>query len=121
MAKRVLVIEDDPINIELMREMLSRFECEVEVAENGQDGVRAALGAPSLDLIFLDLHMPEMDGLTAAKAMREGKVRAPIIALTANVLSGVKTKCLEAGMNDYLAKPVELEDIERVLKKYLGG
>jgi CheY-like chemotaxis protein len=118
MAK-VLVVEDDMINIELIQEMLARFDCEVVAKENGREGVKVAL-EQSFDLIFLDLHMPEMDGIQAAKAIRQGGVSCPIIALTANVVSGIKRQCLEAGMSDFMGKPIELEDVGAILKKHLG-
>jgi CheY-like chemotaxis protein len=118
MKPNVLVIEDDFINIELIREMLFRFDCEVVVAENGKDGVKEA-SENRFDLILLDLHMPEMDGISAAKKMRANGVGTPIVALTANVVSGIKSDCIAAGMNDFMSKPIELKDVEAVLKKYV--
>ena len=120
MKSRVLVIEDDAINLELIKEMLSRFDCEVHTAKNGMEGVRMALEG-EFDLIFCDLHMPEMDGFEATLAMREGKLTVPIVALTANVITGIQDRCRQVGMTDYMAKPIELQDVKGILDKYLEG
>lgn len=118
----VLVAEDHEINQELMQEMLQRLHCKVDTAKNGREAVEHA-STKAYDMIFMDIHMPEMDGYEAAKEIRKHRVggkQTRIIALTANVLQGTKSKCLEAGMDDYISKPIELKDIEAVLIKYFG-
>jgi CheY-like chemotaxis protein len=116
---RILVVEDHFINQELMKEMLDRLQCHVDTAENGREALEK-IETGEYDAIFMDLQMPEMDGLQATREIRkrQGEKKIPIIALTANALQGDQKKCLEAGMDDYLAKPFEIKDIEKLLTKY---
>lgn len=118
----VLVVEDHFINMELMKEMLDRLNCTVDTAENGIDAL-GHISRQNYDIIFMDLQMPEMDGFQTTKEIRnmqKGKRETPIIAITANAMQSDKQKCLDAGMDDYLAKPFEIQDIEKLLKKYLS-
>ena len=118
---RVLVVEDHDINQELMKEMLERLECKVDIAPNGAVALNN-ISAKRYDIIFMDLHMPEMDGFEATKAIRKqekGNLAIPIIALTASDLPGYKQKCLDVGIDACLCKPFEIQDIEDLLKQYL--
>jgi CheY-like chemotaxis protein len=118
---RALVVEDHDINQELMKEMLERLECKVDIAPNGAVAL-SNLSAKDYDIIFMDLHMPEMDGFEATKAIRkkeQGSLTIPIIALTASDLPGYKQKCFDVGIDACLSKPFEIQDIEQVLKRYL--
>jgi CheY-like chemotaxis protein len=120
-GKRALVVEDYFINQEVTQDILELMELDVEVAENGREALEL-YQKEKYDLIFMDIQMPEMDGYQTTKEIRrfENKEkRVPIIALTANALSGDREKCLEAGMDDYISKPIEAEKIEEILKKYL--
>jgi len=120
-GKRVLLVEDYAINQEIMQDMLELMECKVDIAENGKQALEMQAQTP-YDLILMDVQMPEMDGYATTRAIREsekGQRRSPILAVTANALVGDREKCLEAGMDDYLAKPVELDKLEATLKKYL--
>jgi len=104
---RVLVAEDNRINQMLVTRMLEALGHHVKVVANGRLAVDAVM-AGDVDLVLMDIQMPEMDGLEAARAIRRaGQVAVPIIALTANAMQGDAEVCLEAGMNDYLTKPVE--------------
>jgi CheY-like chemotaxis protein len=120
---RVLVVEDDPINMMLISEVLRNMGVEVIKANNGKE----ALGMLSQEkpvLIFMDVNMPEMDGLTATRHIRTMSSflsQVPIIALTADAMKEDKEKCIEVGMNDYVSKPFRLEEIEFILKNYLGN
>lgn len=118
---KVLVVEDHFINQELMKEMLDRFDCDVDTAENGIEALERVENS-HYSVIFMDLQMPEMDGFEATKEIRKiqerKKAKTPIIAITANAMQGDQKKCLDAGMDDYLSKPFELNDIENLLKKY---
>ena len=119
--RKVLVVEDHEINQELMREMLERLDCQVEMASNGLAALDNLL-SKDYDIIFMDLHMPEMDGFDTAKEIRNresGKSSIPIIALTASDIPSYRQKCADAGMNACVSKPFEVKDIEDVLKKYL--
>ncbi len=103
---RVLVVEDGETNRRLISLVLRRAGVEVEMANNGQEGVDAAL-ACEFDAILMDMQMPVMDGYTAASRLRTAGFAGPIIALTAHAMKGDEERCLEAGCSDYLTKPIE--------------
>lgn len=118
----VLVVEDHPINQELMQEMLSGRADSVDLAENGEEAL-SFLKEKDYDIIFMDLQMPIMDGLETTRRIREleePKKHTLIVALTASVMKEDIKKCFEAGMDDYLGKPIELRDIEAMLRKHFG-
>jgi signal transduction histidine kinase/CheY-like chemotaxis protein len=120
-GSRVLLAEDDPVNREIAFELLRAVELEVDTAENGTQAVKMAQ-ATQYALILLDMQMPEMDGLEAAQRIRniEHAKSTPILALTANVFSEDKDRCLDAGMNDHLAKPIFAEALYRAILRWLG-
>lgn len=105
---KVLLVEDNDINQLLARELLERAQIEVHVCSDGRAGVYA-LQQQQFDLVLMDLQMPIMDGFTATAKIREDASikHTPIIAMTAHAMTGQRETCLQAGMNDYLAKPVE--------------
>jgi CheY-like chemotaxis protein len=115
----VLLVEDNPVNLKVAARFLERLGCTVEVAGNGAEGVAAA-AARRFDIILMDLQMPIMDGITATRKIRElaGLRQAPIIALTANAMSGDRERCEAAGMDDYLTKPIEVERLRSILSKF---
>jgi signal transduction histidine kinase/ActR/RegA family two-component response regulator len=120
---RVLLAEDNVVNHFVACEMLERLGCRVDIVDNGKAAVDACARTP-YDLVFMDCHMPVMDGLDAARAIRaaeQGGRRVPMVAMTASALSGDRERCHEAGMDDYLAKPVRLEDVERMVARWLPG
>jgi CheY-like chemotaxis protein len=101
---------------------MTRLGCAVDVANDGLEAVRLA-NANAYDLILMDCQMPLMDGFQATRAIREGQGsgrRVPIVALTANAMEGERERCLEAGMDDYLAKPVRPDDLIGKLQPWLG-
>lgn len=104
---RVLLVEDDPVSQEVAREMLQEAALDVDLASNGAEAVELATHHP-YDLILMDVQMPVMDGLQAARAIREhaDRRRVPIIAMTANAFAEDRVRCLDAGMNEFVAKPV---------------
>lgn len=119
---RLLIVEDNPINMMLASAILRHVMPGVHImtAENGRQGVNAFVREQP-DLIFMDIQMPEMNGYEATAAIREldnGRT-VPIIALTAGTLKSERERCLEAGMNDYITKPVVRDTIERVLNQWL--
>ncbi len=118
---RVLVVEDHPTNQRVMRLMLKRLGTPAELAVNGLEAC-AKVEASAFDLIFMDVQMDEMDGLTATRRIREweiahGKPRTPVVALTANAFSEDRAACLAAGMDDFLAKPVTLDHLRVMLDR----
>jgi signal transduction histidine kinase len=118
---RVLVAEDNPVNQLVAVEMLKRLGCRADVVGNGHEAV-AALQRQPYDLVFMDCQMPEMDGYAASRAIRsvepEGR-RVPIIALTASALKGEREKCMAAGMDDYLPKPIRMSDLAAAVERWL--
>jgi signal transduction histidine kinase/ActR/RegA family two-component response regulator len=109
---RVLIVEDNALNRRLTAAMLQRFGHDVEFAHNGREAVERVRDE-QFDLVLMDIQMPEMDGLTATRAIRAAEVatdreRLPIIALTAEAMTYDRERCLEAGMDDYLVKPLDL-------------
>lgn len=124
-GKRVLLVEDHPLDVEVSRRILQKQEMEVVVAENGQEALERFLGAGihAFDLILMDILMPEMDGLMAARRIRKVK-RAdaqtiPIIAMTASDSPEDVVACKEAGMNVHVAKPVEPKELYQIIFEYL--
>ncbi len=121
-AKRplsILVAEDNLVNQKVVQSLLKQLGYRSDSVANGIEVVQAARMIP-YDVILMDCHMPEMDGYEAARqirAMEGGGRRARIIALTANALAGDREKCLAAGMDDYLAKPIRREDLEQILNR----
>ena len=121
----ILVAEDNPINQDVVRHMLQMLGCSVEVAENGNEVVAAAHRG-RYDLIFMDCQMPQVDGFAATRMIRareagQGAGRMPIVALTANAISGDRERCLDAGMDDYLSKPFDFGQLRDVLQRWLPG
>jgi signal transduction histidine kinase/CheY-like chemotaxis protein len=118
-ALHVLLAEDNPVNQFVAVEMLRRLGCEVTLAQNGQQALEAA-GKQPFDLIFMDCDMPVLDGYDATRAIRAEQAtrHVPIIALTASAFDGERTRCLEAGMDDFLAKPVRLSDFDACIRTW---
>jgi CheY-like chemotaxis protein len=120
---RALVVEDNAVNQEMARYMLDMLGFTVTTAANGHEGVMAAAADPNLSLILMDCQMPVMDGLAAARAIRDGEPsdrHVPIVALTGNALPGDREACVAAGMDDYLAKPFSLTALRSVIDKWTG-
>jgi two-component system sensor histidine kinase/response regulator len=116
---RALVAEDHEVNRELARLLLERCGCEVVTAADGAEALVAASSAP-FDLIFLDLQMPMLNGLEAARRIRRAGVRAPLVAMSASVLSQEREQCRKAGMDEFLPKPFRKSDVQRLLDRLLG-
>jgi CheY-like chemotaxis protein len=118
----VLLAEDNEVNRKIVSRLLEKNGCRTDLAGNGKEAVEAA-AARRYDLILMDVQMPELDGFAATEQIRrlEGGIRhTPIAAMTANAMTGDREKCLAAGMDDYISKPVRLRDLERTLERWLG-
>jgi len=118
---RILIAEDGPINQKILLRMLEQVGCTADVVPNGLRAIEA-IGATKYDIVFMDVHMPEMDGLEATRRIVNSRLaseRPKIIALTADAMSGDKEKCIEAGMDDYITKPVRLEEVLSTLKRWV--
>jgi signal transduction histidine kinase/CheY-like chemotaxis protein len=117
---RVLVAEDNPINALLARTLLTQAGCSVRVAQDGEEAVEAA-AKESYDLVFLDIRMPRLDGLGAARRIRAGAgpcARKPLVALTADAGEAERTLALEAGMDDFLTKPIDASRLLAVAERF---
>ena len=119
---KILLVEDNNINAKFVQKLLKNKEFSCDIAKNGNEALDA-YKAKEYDLIFMDCQMPVMDGYDATRKIREiendTKKHIPIIAMTANAMKGDEEKCIDAGMDDYLSKPVNVEDLDKVLTKYL--
>jgi len=124
-GRRILLAEDVEINREIVLALLEPTLLHIDCAENGKEAVRMFSEAPDkYDMIFMDVQMPEMDGYEATRRIRELDVAkaktVPIVAMTANVFKEDVDKCLAAGMDDHIGKPLDIGDVFEVLKKYLS-
>src|SRR5262249_33309449 len=119
---RLLVVEDNPINQEVARYQVERIGYRADVAKDGVEAL-AMLNQNDYALILMDCHMPRMDGFETTARIRsrsDGKQQTPIIAVTASVTSGEKEKCLQAGMDDFLAKPFHQQDLAAKISHWLS-
>ena len=121
-GKTVLVVDDDVRNIFALTSLLEDHRLIVAHAENGRAGIELLRRTPNIDLVLMDIMMPEMDGYETMRAIREVPQfqSLPIIALTAKAMKGDRNKCLEAGASDYITKPVDLEQLFSVLRVWIG-
>jgi PAS domain S-box-containing protein len=120
---RVLLVEDNAINQRVARRFLERLGCEVQVVSDGAQGIDA-YQSREFDLILMDMQMPVMDGLEATRrirALEAGGHRTPIVALTANAMMGTLERCLDAGMDDYLTKPLDISRLQDVLDRFMSA
>jgi CheY-like chemotaxis protein len=121
-GRKVLVIDDDLRNIFALTSLLEHHDIEVLHAENGRAGIELLKQAPDVDVILMDIMMPEMDGYETTQAIRliPAFQNLPIIALTAKAMKGDRDKCLEAGASDYVTKPVDLEQLFSVMRVWIS-
>jgi PAS domain S-box-containing protein len=125
LSGRVLLAEDNPINQEVSRGMIQKLGCSLEIVENGKEALKA-LCEKKFDLVLMDCQMPEMDGYSATRIIRErerrgqfGDTPVRIVALTAHAMKGDREQCLAAGMDDYLRKPFTLDQLYQILTRWL--
>lgn len=121
-GQQVLLVEDNPVNQTVIEAMLRSLGYRVSLVGDGAQAVQSA-SRQHFSAILMDCRLPVLDGYEATRQIRKmnGGARTPIIALTANALQGDREACLDAGMNDYLAKPFKRADLQRVLQRWLGG
>ncbi len=121
---KILIVEDNPVNCEVAAGMLETLGCSTRSVENGWLAIET-MGREQFDAVFMDCHMPVMDGMTATAEIRRreqssGGARVPIIALTANALEGDRERCLAAGMDDFLSKPFTVQKLAGLLRRWLA-
>ena len=124
-GKTVLIVDDVEINLEVASALLSSTSMDIVTSTSGKEAVQLFAKTPeAYDLIFMDVQMPEVDGLTATRMIRGLDVKnastVPIVAMTANVFREDIEKCLDAGMSGHLGKPIEFDEVMKVLREYLG-
>jgi CheY-like chemotaxis protein len=119
----ILVVEDNAVNQLVATGLLENLGCKVDVAQDGIEGVAMLTGEHPYAAVLMDCRMPRMDGYDATRAVRAQEPagrRVPIIAMTASALEGERERCLAAGMDDFLTKPVDRDDLERLVRRWAG-
>jgi CheY-like chemotaxis protein len=118
---RALLVEDNPVNQQVVLRLLQKHGHQVTVASNGREALKA-LAAAEFDIVLMDVQMPVMTGLEATEAIRRTErgsgCRVPIVAMTAHAMTGDKELCLASGMDGYLSKPIRLKDLLEALEKF---
>ncbi|AFZ02831.1 response regulator [Calothrix sp. PCC 6303] len=119
--KKILIIDDDMRNIFALTSVLERYQMQVLYAENGREGIEVLTNNPDVNIVLMDVMMPEMDGYETTRQLRQKQQfqTLPIIALTAKAMPGDREKCLEAGASDYITKPVDIEQLISLLRVWL--
>ena len=120
-GKKVLVVDDDVRNIFALTSLLERHNMQTVSAGSGEDAINLVNSSPDISLVLMDIMMPEMDGYETMRQIRQDPHlrRLPIIALTAKAKKGDREKCLEAGASDYIAKPVNTDQLLSLLRIWL--
>ncbi|MBF0330964.1 MAG: response regulator [Candidatus Omnitrophica bacterium] len=116
---RVLIVDDDPTALKLMANFIGRIGCQADFAKNGREAVEK-VRATGFDICFMDILMPEMNGVEATQIIREELSRQmPIIAITSSMMKTTRETCFDVGMNDFVVKPVSLETISAMVNQYV--
>lgn len=119
-GKRILIVDDNKLNLKVASRLLEPYQVTIETVESGQECIDLIQNKNSYDLILLDQMMPEMDGVETLKQLKAIKeFTIPVIALTADAIVGKKEEYLSAGFDDYLSKPIDSNELHKILKKYL--
>jgi CheY-like chemotaxis protein len=122
-GRKVLVVDDDVRNIFSLTAALEQHGLEVVFAENGREGIQRLRTTPGIDIMLVDIMMPEMDGYETMREIRKDDAfrNLPIVAVTAKAMKGDREKCLEAGATDYVSKPVDIDQLLAVLRVQFDG
>ena len=120
-GKKALIVDDDMRNIYAITSLLERHKMDVVYAESGREGIEVLRNTPNIDLVLMDVMMPEMDGYEAMRHIREMEEfrNLPMIALTAKAMKGDREKCMEAGASDYITKPIDSQQLVSLLRVWL--
>jgi CheY-like chemotaxis protein len=122
-GKKVLIVDDDARNVFALTSLLERHKMQVVYAESGQDGMEILKNRPDIDIALMDIMLPEMDGYETIRRLREDErfKSLPIIALTAKAMKGDRERCIEVGASDYIAKPIDNEELLSLLRVWSSG
>jgi signal transduction histidine kinase/DNA-binding response OmpR family regulator/CHASE3 domain sensor protein len=122
-GRRILVVEDDVRNVFALTNVLEPSGAAIEIARNGREALDRLAARPDVDLVLMDIMMPEMDGLEATRRMRQDPrlARLPVIALTAKAMADDRERCLAAGANDYIAKPLDVDRLLSLVRVWIGS
>ncbi len=120
-GKKVLIVDDDARNIFALTSVLEEHEMNIVSADNGREAINILMDDPDIDIVLMDIMMPEMDGMETIQEIRKVTrlKNLPIVAVTAKAMKGDREKCIEAGAWDYLSKPVDSEQMIAVLRAWL--
>ena len=117
---KILLVDDTPGNLDVMLEHLGNHQFNISVALNGYEAIELDQSIVP-DIILMDVQMPEMDGYTSVRLMREGGIKIPVYALTAHAMKGAEEECLQAGYSGYMPKPIDIALLFNKLAEELGG
>ncbi len=120
-GKRILIVDDDMRNIFALSSALENYEMMVEIATNGQEAIKKLEEIADIDMVLMDIMMPVMDGYEASRYIRKQSkwAKLPVIALTAKAMMNDREKCIEAGANDYITKPVDMDRLISLMQLWL--
>ena len=120
-GRKILVVDDDPRNIFALTSLLENQEMDVMSTTNGRDAIHMVQNTPGLDIVLMDIMMPDMDGYETMREIRKATAfrTLPILALTAKAMKGDREKCLDAGASDYIAKPVNTDQLLSLMRVWL--
>jgi PAS domain S-box-containing protein len=118
-GQRIMIVEDDPVSLEFMQEIFSETEVKLITAQTGEEALHRYRDNPEITLVLMDIRLPDMSGLDVVKQIRKQNSHVPIIAQTAYTMDNDARKCKEAGCNDYLTKPIDIQAMLSVINKHL--
>jgi len=117
--RKILIAEDDKISFEYLKEILKNVKAEILLAKNGSDAIDMCNRHSDIELVFMDIKMPEKDGVEATHSIKKIRPDLPVIAQTAYALNDERETILHEGFDDYIAKPIQRDDVLSIIEKYM--